>query len=61
MNIVSPASRFIPIAPHFSEPDVNRSLPGTLSLIRVAASDGFIPSDDAIDELFPKMWGLIPD
>ena len=28
---------------------------GTLSLIRVAASDGFIPSDAAIDELFRKI------
>jgi hypothetical protein len=27
---------------------------------KVAASIGFIPSDDAIDELFPKLWRLIP-
>ena len=27
---------------------------------KVAASDGFIPSDNAIDELFPKLWRLIP-
>jgi hypothetical protein len=26
----------------------------------VAASDGFIPSDNAVDELFPKLWRLIP-
>jgi len=31
---------------------------GTLSLIRVAASDAFIPSDGSIDELFPKLWRL---
>jgi hypothetical protein len=26
---------------------------------KVAASIGFIPSDDVIDELFPKLWRLI--
>lgn len=33
---------------------------GLLSLITVAASDGFIPSGDSIDELSPKLWRLIP-